>query len=76
MQITLDIPDNLPLAIVQQYINELELKLKQLQNLEDFKIDEQACLNALANYNSGDKTNIAQIGDIDDYINNLKHEIS
>lgn len=72
MQITLDIPDNLPLSIVQQYISEFELKLKQLQNHEDFKIDEQACLNALANYRKGDKTNISEIGNINDYISDLK----
>lgn len=35
MQITINIPDNLPAMIVQQYISEFEAKLKQLQDSEN-----------------------------------------
>lgn len=37
MQITLNIPDNLPAAIVAQYISEFETKLKHLQDAENAK---------------------------------------
>lgn len=32
MQITINIPDNLPQAVIQQHIAELEIKLKQQAN--------------------------------------------
>jgi hypothetical protein len=38
----------LPAAIVQQYLGEFKSKLKQFQEREEFKIDEQACLETLA----------------------------
>lgn len=76
MQITIDIPDNLPATIVQQYLSEFKTKLKQFQEREEFKIDEQACLEALAKIKQGDKSNITPIGNINDYIKNLKNAVS
>ena len=76
MQVTINVPDTLPLAIVQQHIREFETKLKQLQDAEEFKIDKQACLDALAKIKRGDKSDITEIGNISDYIKNLKNEIS
>jgi hypothetical protein len=76
MQITIEIPDNLPAAIVQQYLGEFKTKLKQLQEREEFKIDEQACLEALAKIKQGDKSHVTPIGNINDYIKSLKNEVS
>lgn len=76
MQITINIPDNLPQEVIEQYIAELEEKLKQLQEAEEFKIDEPACLDALAKINSGDKSGMAEIGNVKDYISALKNEVS
>ena len=76
MQITLEIPDNLPAAIVQQCIGELKIKLKQLQEREEFKINEQACLEALAKIKQGNKSTLTPIDNINAYIENLKNEIT
>ena len=37
MQITIDIPDNLPPAIVEQEVNEFEAKLKRLKPIKKAK---------------------------------------
>ena len=79
MQITLDIPDNLPTSVIQQYISEFETKIKRYQHEhehEEFKIDEQACLKALAKIKQGDKSGITEIGNVKNYIESLKNEIS
>jgi len=77
MQITLDIPDNLPTPVIQQYISEFETKIKRYQHEhEEFKIDEQACLEALAKIKHGDKSGITKIENVKSYIENLKNEIS
>jgi hypothetical protein len=43
---------------------------------DDFNIDEQACLDALAKIKRGDKSGFAEIGNVKDYIINLKNEIN
>lgn len=43
---------------------------------DDFKIDEQACLDALAKIKRGDKSGLTEIGNVKDYIINLKNEIN
>jgi uncharacterized protein YehS (DUF1456 family) len=43
---------------------------------EDFKIDEQACLEALAKIKRGDKSSFTEIGSVKDYIINLRNEIN
>jgi hypothetical protein len=50
--------------------------LKQFQDNEEFKIDPQVCLNTLEKIKRGDKTGLTEIGDIDDYIENLRRAIS
>lgn len=58
-----------------QFIRELVNNyLKESSN--EFKINEQACLNALTKIKQGDKSTITPISNINDYIKNLKHEIS
>jgi len=47
MQITIDVPDNLPHSFIRQGIAAFKEKLNQLQDNEEFKIDPQACLDAL-----------------------------
>ena len=76
MQITLDIPDNLPAAIVQQYLGEFKSKLKQLQESEEFKIDKTICLNTLAKIKQGDYSGFSEIDDIDSHIKSLRNEIN
>jgi len=75
MQITINIPDNLPREIVEKYLSELEEKLKQFQTDEEFKINEQMCLDALAKIRQGDKSGITEIANVKDYIRELKNEI-
>lgn len=41
MQITINVPDNLSQEVIKKHILELDEKLKQLQIVEEFKIDEQ-----------------------------------
>lgn len=76
MQITINVPDNLPFAIVQQQIAEFENRLKRLQEAEEFKIDKQACLASLAKIKQGDKSDLTEITNVSDYIKDLKNEIS
>ena len=76
MQITINVPDNLPQEVIDKYIAELEEKLKQFQKAEEFKIDEPACLDALAKINSGDKSGMTEISNVKDYIRALKNEVS
>jgi mRNA-degrading endonuclease RelE of RelBE toxin-antitoxin system len=76
MQITIDIPDNLPAAIVQQYLSEFKTKLKQLQEREEFKINKTLCLNTLAKIKQGDYSDFSEIDDIDSHIKTLRNEIN
>jgi len=84
MQIIINAPDNLPQAVIQQQIKEFESKLQHLQkgiknkNIpnEVFKINEQACLQALSKIKQGDKSDSTNIGNIKDYIESLKNELS
>jgi hypothetical protein len=43
---------------------------------EDFNIDEQACLDTLAKIKRCDKSDLTEIGNVKDYIINLKNEIN
>lgn len=43
---------------------------------KDFKIDERACLDALAQIKQGDKSSFTEIGNVKDYIVKLKNEIN
>lgn len=76
MQITIEIPDNLPAAIVQQYLGEFKNKLKQLQESEEFKIDKTMCLNTLEKIKQGDYSGFSEIDDIDSHIKSLRNEIN
>mgnify|MGYP000503448550 CR=1 FL=1 len=82
MQIIINAPDDIPAAIIEQQVEAFESRLKALsyppqkQSDKLFKIDKQACLDALAQVKRGDKTGMTEIGDIDQYIEQLKHEIS
>jgi len=76
MQITLDIPDNIPAAIVQQYLGEFKTKLKQFQEREEFKINKTNCLNTLAKIKQGDYSGFSEIDDIDSHIKTLRNEIN
>ncbi len=76
MQITIDIPDNLPSHVVQQYLGEFKSKLKQLQESEEFKIDKTMCLNTLAKIKQGDYSGFSEIDDIDSHIKSLRNEIN
>jgi hypothetical protein len=80
MQITINIPDNLPDTFLQKEIKFFEKRLKKLKNRiaekEAFKINEKACLSALEKIKQGDKSDLTELGNIDDYIENLKHEIA
>ncbi len=76
MQITIDVPDNLPHSFIQQGIAAFKEKLNQLQDNEEFKIDPQACLDALEKIKRGDKTGLTEITDVKEYIANLRNEIS
>lgn len=58
-----------------QFIRELINNYLKESN-ESFKINEQACFDALTKIKQGDKSTITPIGNISDYIANLKHEIS
>ena len=49
-------------------------KAKQIAESE-FKIDPQACLEAYEKIKKGDRSELIEIGNIDDYIENLSHEI-
>jgi hypothetical protein len=51
-------------------------RLKFNQHDDDLKIDEQACLAAFEKIKQGDKSGLTEIGDIDEYIENLKYEIN
>lgn len=58
-----------------QFIRELlNNYLKESNN--EFKINEQVCLDALTKIKQGDKSTITPISNINDYIKNLRHEIS
>lgn len=58
-----------------QFIRELVNNyLKESNN--EFKINEQACLDALTKIKQGDKSTITPISNINDYIKNLRNEIS
>ena len=75
--------------IQDDIINELkyipEANLKELYDLihsfrlkfteDELKIDPQACLSAFEKIKNGDKSDLTEIGDIDDYIEKLKNEI-
>jgi len=84
MQIIINAPDNLPKTVIQQQIKEFEEKLQILQHdikkslpLDDeFKINQQECLDVLAKIKQGDRSGMTEIGNIDDYIENLKNKIS
>lgn len=47
----------------------------QVQKEDEFKIDEKHCLEVLDRVNRGDYTGIEPIGDIDEYIEELKNAI-
>ncbi|GEM_PF-587741 len=49
---------------------------KKSMQEEDFKIDAQACLEAFEKIQRGDKSGLTEIGDIDEYIENLRYEVS
>ena len=51
-------------------------RLKFAINDDDLKIDKQACLTAFEKIKQGDKSGLTEIGDIDEYIENLKNEIN
>lgn len=75
MRITINVPDNLPREVVEKYLFELEEKLKQFQTDEEFKINEQTCLDTLAKIKQGDKSSITEIANVKDYIRELKNEV-
>jgi len=81
MQIIINAPDGIPSAVIEQQVEEFESKLRtlkfQLQKQGDelFKIDKQACLDALAQVKRGDKTGMTEIKDIDKSIQQLKNAI-
>ncbi len=81
MQITLTIPDGLPESLIQQEIKKFEAKLNKFKksfpknNENDLKIDAHACLNAFAKIKQGDRSQLTEIGNIDEYIENLRNEI-
>lgn len=74
MQITINIPDNLPQSVIRQQIKEFEIRLQKLQEYQELKINKQACLEALAKIKQGDKSNLTEIGNVNDYIINLKND--
>lgn len=80
MQITIHVPDDLPDTFLQKEIKIFEKRLKKIKNRiaekETFKINEQACLTALEKIKQGDKSDLTELGDIDDYIEKLKHEVA
>lgn len=75
MRITINVPDDLPQEVIEKHVIELEEKLKKLQLAEEFKIDEQVCLDALAKIKRGDKSDITEIVNVTDYIRELKNEV-
>ena len=81
MQITLTIPDGLPESLIQQEIKKFEAKLNKFKNNaksiteNDLKIDTQACLEAFERIKKGDRSQLTEIGNIDHYIENLRHEV-
>ena len=50
---------------------------KEKQSSEnEFKIDVQACLSAYEKNKKGDRSELIEIGDVDQYIENLRDEIN
>jgi hypothetical protein len=56
-----------------RFNNEIQ---KQPTEDDELKIDVQACLQAFKKIESGDRSELIEIGDIDDYIEKLRHEIN
>lgn len=76
MQITIDVPDNLPDAFLQKELQAFKERLNKIMEKEELRIDSQACLQALAKIKAGDTSELTELGDIDEYIEKLKHEIT
>lgn len=73
------IPEN-KLTALYELIHYFRLGLtgeKEKQPAEnEFKIDTQACLSAYEKIKKGDRSELIEIGDVDQYIENLKYEIN
>jgi hypothetical protein len=76
MQITIDIPDNLPDAFLQKEVNAFKERLNKMVEKEEIRINAQACLQSLEKIRLGDKSELTELGNIDEYIEKLKHEIA
>jgi hypothetical protein len=61
--------------LIKAYIGQCLRKDLELLE-EDFNINEQACLDDLAKIKRGDKSDFTEIGNVKDYIINLKNEIN
>jgi superfamily I DNA and/or RNA helicase len=76
MQITIDIPDNLPDAFLQKELKAFKERLNKIMEREELIIDSNECLKALEKIKAGDKSELTELGNIDEYIEKLKYEIT
>lgn len=63
------------MTVINSLKSDLITKLQVQKEDEEFKIDEKYCLEVLDRINRGDYTAIEPIGDIDQYIAELKNAI-
>lgn len=78
---TITIDDDLlnRVVAVSHYQNAQDAVVKILFDYlrqQDEKIDAQACIEAFEKIERGDKSGLTALGDIDTYIENLRHEIN
>jgi hypothetical protein len=79
---TITIDDNLLNQVIEtsHYKNAQDAVIKILSDYvlqkSDERIDVQACVDAFEKIEKGDRSGLTAIGDIDEYIENLKHEIN
>ncbi len=83
MQITINVPDNLPFSFIQTEVKKFEEKLrkakvnvKEIIEEEDLKIDTAMCLKTLEKIKRGDFSGFTEITDIDAHIQSLKDDIN
>ena len=63
------------MTIINSLKSDLITKFQVQKEEDEFKIDEKHCLEVLERINRGDYTGIEPIGDIDEYIMELKNAI-